>query len=213
MRKGQRTGRSSHIKANEIEDAWNGKFAKPAPNKIFEIVLGVLKRNGEVHTGLVSAKLGCDNRATGGILGAMVKQNIIKEYERRRINGKVVQIYIGFDDKPPVKVKHTERPMCEILAEVEEIAEQSDVCELMIAKSLSVTPKLARDYIERLVRQKVLQKNGKMFIDGTWQIMYGIYVEPPRQQSMMSTPAARDWLVEALFGTANRDSEAAWLFT
>lgn len=182
-------------------------------NKTFQIVLDVLHKNGEVHTGLVADKIGLDTLSTGALLGSMVRQQLIKQIGKRRIDGKVVQIYIGFKDKAPARVNHTSRPMCEILAEVEEMAENSDICERMVAKSLNVVPMLARDYIERLVRQKVLQKSGKQYIDGAWQVMYTIYVEPPKQVSMMdSLPAVRDALVAALFGSDNRDSEAAWVF-
>lgn len=105
------------------------------------------------------------------------------------------------------------RTHADLKAEIEEMAEANDICELMIGKTLKISFKQARTYISQMVKDKVLQKAGKKCIDGSWQMMYQIYVEPPKQQSMIpSMPAVRDALVSALFGDDNRDSEAAWVF-
>lgn len=105
------------------------------------------------------------------------------------------------------------RTHADMKAQIEEMAEMEEVCELMLGKILNISYKQARIYISQMVKDKILQKYGKRYIDGSWQMMYGIYEAPPQQQSMIpSAPAVRDALVKALFGDDNRDSEAAWVF-
>lgn len=194
----------SKVSPSEVDDAWSGKMNTTVVNPpIYEVVKKILEEEYEVSAHSLSEKTGESVLSACRLLDGLVKRNLIKKLERRRYrDGKDFNVYISAKERSPI----------EVMAHIEELAEQFDVCEAMISKMIGIAAFDAKTYLEKMRRQRVLQQNGKKYIDGSWQIMYTIYVEPPRQQSMMSSPAIRDALVAALFGNENRDSEAAWSF-
>lgn len=216
MRKGQRTGRTPAIAPKEVDEAWNGKFSSPVPEKIYQNILDILKENGDLDNTMVTAKFGFDARTCAGLFSSMVRHNLIKEWSKRTINGKKVQVYVAYNSRKPAppdpapKVSKTD----EVIAMIEEFLDDGE--EIYVAQMV-VRLELDRNFLSavfnKMVKQKVITPIGKRCIDGIWHTFYHSYDKKPKQASMFSSfQVARDGLVAALFGNENRDSEAAWAF-
>lgn len=209
--------RQSAIASTQLDDAWNGKFAKPAPNKLFEIVLNILKKNGEVYTALVLPHLGCDVRSAGAILGSMVKQRLIKESVRRMVNGKKVQVYIDFNAKsePKIPTPPKVNKTAEAIAMIEEFLDDGEeIYVAQMVERLDLDRNFLNSVFSKMLRQKIISPIGKRSINGGWHAVYQSYDKKPKQASMLTSfQARRDSLVDALFGSYQPDPEAAWSFT
>lgn len=98
------------------------------------------------------------------------------------------------------------------LAEIEIMAENDRITSRMVATTLNISISYAIELIGKLVRSKALEEATPVWLNHQWHKTYTLAVEKPAQATLFGRYCRRDPLVEALFGSTNRDSEAAWVF-
>ena len=92
------------------------------------------------------------------------------------------------------------RTKADWMAAIEEIIERGATCASFIADELMIPSKKVEGYLREMVKEKILQKDGKIMVGKQQYLKYKIFDENPKQASLINEPVARDWLVAAFFG-------------